>query len=69
MSAQRHLFAPTLLLAGGEDSSTPPASMQTMAATLPHAEFVTLPGCAHLSAVEQPWAFTDLVQGFIDQLG
>lgn len=60
---------PTLLLAGGEDSSTPPAGMQAMAAAMPHAECVTLPGCAHLSAVEQPWAFTDLVQAFIDQLG
>ena len=38
-------------------------------AALPHAQCVTLPGCAHLSAVEQPWAFTDLVQTFIDQLG
>jgi 3-oxoadipate enol-lactonase len=60
---------PTLLLAGGEDTSTPPAGMQSMAAAMPHAECVTLPGCAHLSAVEQPWAFTDLVQAFIDQQG
>jgi pimeloyl-ACP methyl ester carboxylesterase len=43
--------------------------MQTMAAAMPHAECVTLPGCAHLSAVEQPWGFTDLVQAFIDQQG
>ena len=60
---------PTLLLAGGEDTSTPLAGMQAMAAAMPHAECVTLPGCAHLSAVEQPWAFTDLVQAFIDQQG
>jgi len=59
---------PTLLLAGGEDVSTPPAGMQAMAAAMPHAECVTLPGCAHLSSVEQPWVFTDLTQAFIDGL-
>lgn len=59
---------PTLLIAGSEDESTPPQQMQAMARSLTRAQMVTLQGCAHLSAVEQPGAFADVLGEFVASL-
>lgn len=44
----------TLLVSGSEDTTAPPASVAALAATLPAAELVMLPGCGHWTAVEKP---------------
>jgi pimeloyl-ACP methyl ester carboxylesterase len=44
----------TLLVSGTEDTTAPPASVEAIAASLPAAEVVMLPGCGHWTAVEKP---------------
>lgn len=62
------IHAPTLVIASTQDESTPPAMAQDLARGIPAARLVTLHGCAHLSALEQPAEFAAAVRGFIDAL-
>ena len=48
--------SPTLLIAGRHDVSTPPESLEDLAAKIPEAELVVL-DAAHLSNVEAPEQF------------
>jgi 3-oxoadipate enol-lactonase len=50
--------APTLVVAGAEDPSVPPAAGEALAAAIPGATHVVLEGAAHLANVEQAEAFT-----------
>lgn len=59
---------PTLVIAGSADEGTPVAMSQTMAQAISGAELRVLDGAAHLSALEQPEAFTAALAGFIAQL-
>lgn len=59
---------PTLVIAGSEDQSTPPATLQALARAIPRAQLVTLDGCAHLSAVEQPQAFAEVLGEFVSSI-
>ena len=59
---------PVLLIAGALDGGTPPAMAERMAASLPQAELHVLPRASHISVIEQPAAFTTLVQGFLHRL-
>ncbi|HEY8566872.1 MAG TPA: 3-oxoadipate enol-lactonase [Beijerinckiaceae bacterium] len=45
--------APTLVIAGADDPSTPPAHAEAIRAAIPDAEMVVLPRAAHLLAVER----------------
>jgi 3-oxoadipate enol-lactonase len=56
---------PTLVIAGSQDEGTPMDMAQALARGITGAQLVTLQGCAHLSAVEQPQAFADLVGEFV----
>lgn len=49
---------PTLILTGAADELATPEHAQEIAASLPRARLVTLPGCGHLSTLEQPAAVT-----------
>jgi len=49
---------PTLVLAGEADEVTVPEHAREMAAGIPGAHLVVLPGCGHLSTLEQPTAVT-----------
>jgi pimeloyl-ACP methyl ester carboxylesterase len=56
-----HLAAiacPTLVLCGREDTLTPPALHEEMAASIPGARLVVVPDSGHLSPIEQPAAVT-----------
>jgi 3-oxoadipate enol-lactonase len=57
--------APTLIVAGERDESTPPALSEALHAAIPASELVVLPGTAHLSNVERPDEFTALVTRFL----
>ncbi|MDE2401210.1 MAG: alpha/beta fold hydrolase [Burkholderiales bacterium] len=56
---------PTLVVAGSLDEGTPVDMALALARHIPRAQLVTLEGCAHLSAVEQPGAFSELVGEFV----
>ncbi|XYJ08291.1 bifunctional 4-carboxymuconolactone decarboxylase/3-oxoadipate enol-lactonase PcaCD [Telluria sp. B2] len=62
------LKAPTLVIAGELDQGTPVAMAQTLADAIPGARLVVLPEASHLSAIEQPAAFGQAVEAFIDGL-
>jgi 3-oxoadipate enol-lactonase len=54
---------PTLVIAGTRDEATPPAMSEAICKSISGAQLRTLPA-AHLSAVEQPGAFADLLVDF-----
>ena len=55
---------PALIIAGSRDEATPPAMSDAMLAQIPGAQLASLPA-SHLSAVEMPDEFADLVARFI----
>jgi len=57
--------APTLVIAGREDASTPMAMSEAIAKGIPDAKLEVIEGAAHLSAVEKPREFGDLVADFL----
>lgn len=52
---------PTLVIAGESDEATPKADTDLLAARIPGARLVVLPGAAHLANVERPRDFADAV--------
>ena len=56
---------PTLLIAGSEDKTAPPAVMQKMAQKVPSAEYVLLEGCGHLGPMDRPDAFNAALLAFL----
>jgi 3-oxoadipate enol-lactonase len=57
--------APSLIIAGERDESTPPALSEALHAGIPGSELLLLPGAAHLSNVERPDDFTTAVARFL----
>ena len=53
------------MLIGEHDAITPPAMAQTLAAKIPKAKLVTVPGAGHLSNLENPDAFAAAVREFL----
>jgi len=60
-----HIAVPTLLIAGGADTTAPAVVMERMAAKIPGAWFVTIPGAGHLANLEQPAAFNRVLEEFL----
>lgn len=56
---------PVLVVVGEEDSITPPADAERMAAAIADATLVKLPGAGHLSNMEQAEAFNAAVSEFV----
>jgi pimeloyl-ACP methyl ester carboxylesterase len=63
------ISVPTLVVVGEEDGLTPPADAEKLAAGIPGARLVRLPGAGHLSNLEAPAAFTAALEGFLGGLG
>lgn len=59
------IAVPTLLVAGSDDRTAPPALMERMARKIPGGELVVLEGCGHLGPMDQPEAFNSAVEGFL----
>jgi 3-oxoadipate enol-lactonase len=57
--------APTLVVAAAQDPATPPEHGERIANAVPGARFALLEDAAHLAAVEQPDAVTDLIAGHL----
>ncbi|MFD6160109.1 alpha/beta fold hydrolase [Nocardia sp. NPDC060256] len=58
---------PTLVVAGREDATFPPAEVEEMARCIPGAEFVLLDGAAHLVALEVPDTVNALIDDFLSR--
>jgi len=54
--------APTLVIAGAEDPSTPPATVEQVAAAIPGARFEVIDGAAHIASVERTDVFNRLIE-------
>jgi pimeloyl-ACP methyl ester carboxylesterase len=58
---------PTLVLAGLHDPITPPDEMEAMALSIPGATFRKIPKAGHLSNLENPTAFNQALEAFLDE--
>ena len=56
---------PALVLVGEHDEATPPAMSTELAAGLPDAKLVVLPGCAHVPQLQEPELFLDAIREFV----
>ncbi|MFE3836405.1 3-oxoadipate enol-lactonase [Pseudogemmobacter sonorensis] len=59
------ITAPTLVVAGADDASTPPALVKATAELIPGARFEVIEKAGHLPCVEQPEAFAALLRAHI----
>jgi 3-oxoadipate enol-lactonase len=59
------LPTPTLVIAGGDDPSTPPEHARDIAALIPRSRVVVLDGAAHLANVVRPVEFNDLLRAHL----
>jgi YbgC/YbaW family acyl-CoA thioester hydrolase len=59
---------PTLVLVGAEDAITPPTISQSMAAAIPGARLMEIPGAGHLPCIEQPVPTTRAILKFLQSL-
>ena len=63
------ITAPTLIIAGAEDPSTPPAMGEDIRGRIPHAELLVLPRAAHLLNIEQAATVNRHLASFLGSLG
>lgn len=56
---------PTLVIAGAQDVSTPPAVVEILAQGIPNTEFHVVDGAAHLGNIEAPEEFGRLIGEFL----
>jgi 3-oxoadipate enol-lactonase len=56
---------PTLLIAGSDDETAPPAMMAKMSQKIPGAEYVLLPDCGHLGPLDRPEEFNAALLAFL----
>lgn len=59
------LAMPVLIVVGEQDEATPPAMARELAALVPGARLVELPGLAHVPQLQDPGAFLRAVEGFL----
>jgi 3-oxoadipate enol-lactonase len=58
---------PVLVLVGEQDEATPPPMSRELAAGLPDAHLIELPGLAHVPQLQAPEAFLAAIRPFIDE--
>jgi pimeloyl-ACP methyl ester carboxylesterase len=59
---------PALIVVGDQDTLTPPADSELMAATIPGARLVTIPGAGHLTPMERPGAVASALGDFFAEV-
>ncbi len=64
----RTISCPTLVIVGEEDQAAPVAESQYLTNRIPNSTLVTIPAAGHLSNYEQPAAFNQALQTFLDNL-
>ena len=61
----RTIRVPALVIVGEYDTTTPPPLSEELAALIPGARLVVIPGAAHLTNEENPAAFDAALEGFL----
>jgi 3-oxoadipate enol-lactonase len=56
---------PVLVLVGEHDEATPPPMSHELAAGLPNARLLIVPGCAHVPQLQSPEVFLDMIDDFL----
>lgn len=64
----REVTAPTLILCGSDDRVTPPALSYELAQLIDGARLKLIPRARHLPNLEQPAAFNEAVNGFLNEI-
>jgi pimeloyl-ACP methyl ester carboxylesterase len=62
------ILVPTLVLVGQEDVISPPAEMRSIAAAIPNAQFVEIPGAGHMTTMENPEAVNAALRSFLKEI-
>lgn len=62
------ITVPVLVIVGEEDALTPPAAAEEMAASIPNARLVRIPGSGHLPPLERPAEFRAAVMDFLAEV-
>ena len=63
------ITTPTLVVAGAEDGSTPPALVKATADLIPGARFELIDGAAHMPCIEQPERLASLIVAHLESAG
>jgi 3-oxoadipate enol-lactonase len=61
----RRVACPTLAISAGADQAATPAMVKEIAERIPGARLETIPEAGHLSAVERPGTFVEIVEAFL----
>jgi 3-oxoadipate enol-lactonase len=64
--ALHDIKCPTLAIAGGTDVAATPAMVKEIADHVPAATFTTILDAGHLSVIERPAAFLEILKSFLD---
>jgi len=62
------ISCPTQLIVGELDQATPPSDAKLMAEKIPGARLAIIPGAAHLTNLEQPETFNQIIATFASEL-
>lgn len=65
----KQISCPTQIIVGELDLATPPSDARLMAEQIPGARLALIPNAAHLSNLEQPDTFNQIVAAFASELG
>jgi 3-oxoadipate enol-lactonase len=65
MDELKSITCPVMYLAGADDTAAPAEVMRSMADVTPNSSFVILPRCAHLSNLDHPEGFLEVVCKFL----
>jgi 3-oxoadipate enol-lactonase len=63
------ISCPTQIIVGELDQATPPSDANLMAEKIPGARLAIIPAAAHLSNLEQPEVFNEIVGSYASELG
>jgi 3-oxoadipate enol-lactonase len=62
------ISAPTLVVCGEEDASTPPELSRVLAERIPDAELVMIPDAGHHTPIERPEPVTEAIEAFLARI-
>jgi 3-oxoadipate enol-lactonase len=68
VSLLKQIACPTHIIVGELDQATPPSDARLMAEQIPGAQLAIIPGAAHLSNLEQPETFNQILVFFASDL-